>query len=125
MGRCDDVLGNIRKGPNASPIERKKEAADIQLTASMEQNSDQHCDRRKCGANQETQYHNIIAFAAQMLVAQPHKFLDCFICRMLQLGPRQIIKGLATPIDHSSNLHLVRSSASGMPRQMASPDGIP
>jgi hypothetical protein len=53
--------------------------------------------------------------ALLVIVAEPHEFLDGIICRALQIGPRQAVERLPTPVNHCSNLLLIRNFASGMP----------
>jgi hypothetical protein len=39
-----------------------------------------------------------------MIVAKPHKFLDCIMGCALQIASREIVKRLAAPVNHCSDL---------------------
>jgi hypothetical protein len=58
-----------------------------------------------------------MAFTPLVIAAEPHEFLDGIVCGALQIGPRQAVERLATPVNHCSNLLLRRNFASGMPTQ--------
>jgi hypothetical protein len=92
-----------------------KQLLAVTFQFSVQQNADKHRNGGERGPEYETQYYTVMALTLLVIVAEPHEFLDGIICGALQIGPRQAVKGLATPVNHCSNLLLIRNFASGMP----------